>query len=100
MLGDRIQLQQVVLNLVLNGFEAMSQEGDGSRELVVGTSKDEPDTITVAVRDRGGGIDQKNKDPVFDTFFTTKPEGLGMGLPINRSLIGEKGDRHEIMQLC
>ena len=92
-LGDSVQLQQVVLNLVLNGLEAMSQVEQGSRELVVRTSKDESDTISVAVCDTGIGLHDDVMERIFDPFFTTKPQGMGMGLSIRRSIIAAHGGR-------
>lgn len=92
-LGDRIQLQQVILNLIINGFEAMKDVEAGSRALVLLTSKDVPDTITVAVQDSGIGIEPENLQRIFDGFFTTKPEGMGMGLSINRSIAEAHGGR-------
>jgi two-component system sensor kinase FixL len=85
--GDRIQLQQVVLNLILNGSEAMSEVEDGDRRLVVSTAKGPAGTVEVAVRDSGEGIEPEDLDHLFEAFFTTKPDGMGMGLTINRSII-------------
>jgi len=94
-LGDRIQLQQVILNLILNGSEAMASTG-GSRELLVTSRKSAGDTggqpggqpeILVAVRDSGVGINPQDMNRIFDAFFTTKPKGMGMGLSISRSII-------------
>jgi PAS domain S-box-containing protein len=91
--GDRVQLQQVVLNLIINGLEAINAGEDGFRELVVRASKDEPDVVTISVRDSGTGIAEENKDRIFDSFFSTKSKGLGMGLSISRSIIEEHGGR-------
>ena len=90
-LGDSVQLQQVVLNLVLNGLEAISQVEQGSRELVVRTSKDKSDTISVAVCDTGIGLHDDVMERIFDPFFTTKPQGMGMGLSICRSIVEAHG---------
>jgi signal transduction histidine kinase len=92
-LGDRTQLQQVLLNLIINGFEAIGDAGNGSRELVVRTLKDEPDSVMISVQDGGIGIDEENRDLLFNAFFTTKAEGLGMGLSISRSIIENHGGR-------
>ncbi|MBL0732042.1 MAG: hypothetical protein JJW03_04225, partial [Desulfosarcina sp.] len=91
--GDCTQLQQVLLNLIINGFEAIGDGGDGFRELVVLASKKKPDGVIISVKDSGVGIDEKRLDRVFDTFFTTKDEGLGMGLSISRTIIEDHGGR-------
>jgi two-component system sensor kinase FixL len=92
-LGDRIQLQQVVLNLIINAIEAMSGAGENPRELLVGSEKDESQGVLVAVRDSGPGIDPESLDHLFTAFFTTKPQGMGMGLAISRSIIEAHGGR-------
>ena len=92
-LGDRIQLQQVILNLIINAIEAMSGVGEGSRELQVGTEKDELQGVRVAVRDSGPGLDPDSLDHLFTAFYTTKPQGMGMGLAISRSIIEAPGGR-------
>ena len=91
--GDRIQLQQVILNLIINAVEAMSGLGEVSRELVIGTAKAEPDGVLVEVRDSGPGLTPTNLERVFEAFYTTKPSGLGMGLSICRSIIEAHGGR-------
>jgi C4-dicarboxylate-specific signal transduction histidine kinase len=91
--GDRIQLQQVLLNLIMNGFEAMGDVSDGSRELVVRASQGESDSVTLSVQDSGIGIDDDERELVFNAFFTTKDEGMGMGLSISRSIIEDHGGR-------
>ena len=91
--GDRIQLQQVVLNLILNAVEAMSGIDDGPRELQISTARDASGPVLVAVRDSGPGVDPKGVDRVFEAFFTTKPGGMGMGLAICRSIIEAHGGR-------
>ena len=83
-LGDRIQLQQVLLNLLLNGIEAMHPVTDRPRALQISSRRNEADTVLVAVQDAGGGIDPQTMDRLFDAFFTTKPTGMGMGLSISR----------------
>jgi PAS domain S-box-containing protein len=92
-LGDRIQLQQVLLNLMLNGMEAMRAVTDRSRELIIRSQPEETDAIRVAVQDAGVGIDPQDMDRIFTAFVTTKPEGLGMGLAISRSIIEAHGGR-------
>lgn len=84
--GDRIQLQQVILNLISNSLEAMEERSD-SRELIIRTSCTDNVTILVEVEDSGCGISQHNMNKLFTHFFTTKTNGLGMGLPISRSII-------------
>ena len=91
--GDRIQLQQVVLNLINNAVQAMSTVGTESRELVIFTSKTDRDGIVVAVRDLGPGLVRENPERVFEAFYTTKPSGLGIGLSICRSIIEVHGGR-------
>jgi predicted ATPase/signal transduction histidine kinase len=92
--GDRVQLQQVVLNLILNGIEAMSTVQDHPRELVIRTQRGEDDDeVCVAVQDSGIGLDPKSREQIFDAFHTTKPSGLGLGLPISRSIVEGHGGR-------
>ena len=92
-LGDRIQLQQVLMNLVLNGMEAIASVSDGPRELLIRSSKNGADQVIVSVRDTGIGIDPDNAERLFNPFFTTKPDGTGMGLSICRSIIELHGGR-------
>jgi PAS domain S-box-containing protein len=91
--GDRVQLQQVILNLIINAVEAMSGLGEGSRELLISTAKAKPDGVLVAVRDSGPGLTPTTLERVFDAFYTTKSGGLGMGLSICRSIIEAHGGR-------
>ncbi len=84
--GDRVQLQQVVLNLIMNGIEAMSAVPDRPRALVIRSDARESG-LEVTIQDSGTGLDPRNIDHIFDTFFTTKPNGMGMGLSICRSII-------------
>jgi PAS domain S-box-containing protein len=91
--GDRVQLQQVVLNLILNAVEAMSSVDDARRELSIGTGRRGVDEILVAVCDSGPGIDPEHLERVFDSFYTTKPGGMGLGLSICRSIIDAHGGR-------
>ncbi|MCU1300871.1 MAG: domain S-box protein, partial [Candidatus Sulfotelmatobacter sp.] len=92
-LGDRIQLQQVILNLIVNGIEAMSAVADGSRRLLVRSQTHESGNVLVAVQDTGAGLDPKSAPHIFDAFFTTKTAGMGMGLPICRSIVEAHGGR-------
>jgi len=91
--GDRVQLQQVVLNLVLNAVEAMGSVEGGDRELLVGTKQTDGNGVIVAVRDSGPGVDPGHLDRVFEPFYTTKSSGVGMGLSICRSIIEAHGGR-------
>jgi C4-dicarboxylate-specific signal transduction histidine kinase len=92
-MGDRVQLQQVVLNLILNGIEAMSTVEDRKRDLVIRTQRDQGGEVRVAVQDSGIGFDPLSADRIFDAFHTTKPGGLGMGLSISRSIVESHGGR-------
>jgi C4-dicarboxylate-specific signal transduction histidine kinase len=87
--GDRVQLQQVILNLIINGIEAMSEISEGRRELLVSTEREanESNGLLVAVRDSGVGLTPESLERLFDPFYTTKPDGMGMGLAISRSII-------------
>jgi PAS domain S-box-containing protein len=91
--GDRVQVQQVVLNLILNAVEAMSSVEAGARELLISTEQIQPNGVVVAVRDSGPGIDQEHLDRVFEAFYTTRSGGLGMGLSICRSIVDAHGGR-------
>jgi len=91
--GDRVQLQQVILNLIINAVEALSAVSEGSRELVITTGKGEPDGVLVVVRDSGPGLSSPCLERIFEAFYTTKPGGLGMGLSICRSIIEAHGGR-------
>jgi C4-dicarboxylate-specific signal transduction histidine kinase len=91
--ADRVQLQQVMLNLIMNAAEAMSQNEDAHRELVISTGRSEPDGVLVAVADSGPGIPAASVPHIFDAFYTSKPGGLGMGLSICRSIIEAHGGR-------
>jgi signal transduction histidine kinase len=92
-LGDRVQLQQVILNLIMNAIEAMNEISEGKRELLISTSKAEADGVLVAVSDSGPGLPQADPERVFEAFYTTKSSGLGMGLSICRSIIEAHGGR-------
>jgi PAS domain S-box-containing protein len=89
--GDRIQLQQVILNLVMNAIEAMDTVTDRPREMVIRSSPHESDQLLVAVQDSGIGIDRQNLGKIFDAFYTTKSQGMGMGLAISRSIVENHG---------
>jgi len=91
--GDRIQLQQVMVNLILNAVEAMSGSDEGSRELLISTEEDGANGVRIAVRDWGPGLKPESLDRLFDAFYTTKPDGMGMGLSICRSIIEAHGGR-------
>ena len=91
--GDRIQLQQVMLNFILNAVEAMSGSSETTRQLLIRTERDGPDGVLVAVEDSGPGIKPESLDRLFDPFYTTKPGGMGMGLSICRSIIEAHGGR-------
>ena len=91
-LADRIQLQQVLLNLIGNGLDAMKAVTDRPRVLCIRTSAHEADGVSVAVEDAGTGIDPAQFDRLFETFYTTKPDGLGLGLSISRSIIESHGE--------
>jgi len=90
--GDRVQLQQVMLNLIINAVEAMSQTTEGRRELVI-SSQSAADSVLVAVRDSGQGLPESALERAFEAFYTTKSNGLGMGLPICRSIVEAHGGR-------
>jgi signal transduction histidine kinase len=90
-LGDRVQLQQVILNLVMNGVEAMASVADRPRELLIRSRQHESDRVLVAVQDSGIGIDQQNLEKIFNAFYTTKSQGMGMGLAISRSIVENHG---------
>jgi PAS domain S-box-containing protein len=92
-LGDRVQLQQVFINLVMNGIDAMQSVTDRPRELVIRSRQDEPQQVLVSVTDYGVGISAENADRLFTAFFTTKSTGMGIGLSISRSIMEAHGGR-------
>jgi len=85
--GDRVQLQQVILNLLRNALDAMSSVDDRPRHLAIRTQPDEADQVRLSVQDTGVGLDPKRMDKLFEAFYTTKPDGMGMGLSLCRSII-------------
>jgi NO-binding membrane sensor protein with MHYT domain len=91
--GDRVQLQQVILNLIINAVQAMSGVGEGARELLIGTGKDASGRVLVYVQDSGPGLNPESFERLFDSFYTTKPGGMGMGLSICRSIVEAHGGR-------
>ncbi len=91
--GDRVQLQQVILNLILNGVDAMASISDRPRELLISSRQHGPDKVLVTVRDSGPGVDPQSLEKIFDAFYTTKPQGMGMGLAISRSIVERHGGR-------
>jgi PAS domain S-box-containing protein len=94
-LGDRVQLQQVVINLVINGIQAMAAVHDRPRELVIRSNRDEAGQVVVSVQDSGTGIDPDDADRLFKAFFTTKPNGMGLGLSVCHTIIEAHGGPNE-----
>jgi PAS domain S-box-containing protein len=91
--GDRVQLQQIILNLILNAVEAMSELADRPRKLLVVSAASDSHDVLVEVRDSGPGLDAASLERLFDSFYTTKPNGMGMGLAISRSIVEAHGGR-------
>ena len=91
--GQRVQLQQVLLNLIINGCEAMASVSRKNRELLLTTQMDDDKSVLVCVTDRGPGIPRQDLERVFDAFFTTKTNGLGLGLSVSRLIISSHGGR-------
>jgi signal transduction histidine kinase len=91
--GDRVQLQQVLLNLVMNAMEAMSSVEEGARKLVITTRNIDQDSVQITVEDSGTGIDPERMSRIFEPFYTTKSSGMGMGLSISRSIVQNHGGR-------
>jgi PAS domain S-box-containing protein len=89
--ADRVQLQQVMINLIINAIEAMAGAGDGPRELTIVSRIDDADDVVVEVQDTGPGLDPEKLDRLFQSFYTTKPDGIGMGLAISRSIAEAHG---------
>jgi NO-binding membrane sensor protein with MHYT domain len=90
--GDRVQLQQVMMNLIINSIDAMKDE-DGTRELAINSQREEPGQLIICVSDTGVGLPPEQADQIFNTFFTTKPNGTGMGLSICRSIVESHSGR-------
>ena len=91
--GDRVQLQQVILNLMLNAVEAMRQIDDRPRQLVVRTEASDGARVQLAVQDAGVGFEPKSVDKLFEAFYTTKSTGMGIGLSVSRSIVENHGGR-------
>jgi signal transduction histidine kinase len=91
-MGDRVQLQQVLMNLMINGIDA-TKEVDGIRELMITSQRTENEHLMVSVSDTGIGLPAQQTDQIFEAFFTTKPNGTGMGLRISRSIVESHGGR-------
>jgi signal transduction histidine kinase len=90
---DRVQVQQVMLNLIVNAIQSMTGVEDGKRELHISTESIEPEGVRVGVRDTGPGLSPESLSRLFEPFYTTKPDGMGMGLSICRSIIEAHGGR-------
>jgi signal transduction histidine kinase len=91
--GDKVQLQQVILNLTMNAIEAMSTVVGESKVVLISTANSESDGVIVGVRDSGPGLDPANIESIFNAFYTTKADGLGMGLSICRSIVEAHGGK-------
>ena len=92
-MGDRVHLQQVLLNLIINGMDAMNGSTAVDRRVIVSARQAKEDLVEVAVTDNGHGIPAAHLPNVFEAFFTTKPHGMGMGLPISRTIVEAHGGR-------
>ena len=91
--GDRVQLQQVLLNLLLNAMDAVRDAAEGERKITVLTSAEEEGAVQLAVADTGPGLDEEQLGRIFEPFYTTKPDGLGMGLAVSRTIIDAHGGK-------
>jgi signal transduction histidine kinase len=91
--GDRVQLQQVILNLILNASDAMRSVNDRPRKLVIRTERDGPHHVRLTVQDTGVGFDPQNQDKLFEAFYSTKSGGMGIGLSVSRSIIASHRGR-------
>ena len=91
--ADRVQLQQVMINLIVNAIEAMGGASGGARELTIASGLDDANEVFVEVQDTGPGLDPDKLDRLFQSFYTTKPDGIGMGLAISRSIVEAHGGR-------
>ena len=92
-MADRVQLQQVVLNLLRNAVDAMSTVDDRSREVLIRTEEDDGNCVRLSVKDSGVGVDPHTIDSLFGAFYSTKPDGMGVGLSVSRSIIENYGGR-------
>jgi C4-dicarboxylate-specific signal transduction histidine kinase len=91
--GDRIQLQQVILNLIMNAIEAMGGTEASQRKLLVSSTKDGSNSVLVTIEDSGAGLDGESRDHLFEAFFTTKERGMGMGLAVSQTILQAHGGR-------
>jgi signal transduction histidine kinase len=91
--ADRIEIQQVILNLIINAIEAVSEPGNEQRDVLVATARTDSNDVTLTVKDTGTGLDSTKLEHIFDAFYTTKREGMGMGLAVSRSIIEAHGGR-------
>jgi signal transduction histidine kinase len=91
--ADRVQLQQVILNLIMNSFDAMAEVTDRPKSLLISSRMTEPASVSVRITDCGTGLDEATLEKIFEPFFTTKPHGIGMGLAISRSIVESHGGR-------
>jgi len=91
-MGDRVQLQQVLMNLMMNSIDAM-KDVDGTRDLTIQSQRGENGQVLISVSDTGVGLPPQQADQIFNAFFTTKPQGTGMGLRISRSIVESHGGR-------
>jgi signal transduction histidine kinase len=91
-LGDRVELQQVLMNLMMNGIDAM-KDADGTRELTIQSQRGEDGQVLISVTDTGVGLPPQQSEKIFNAFFTTKTHGIGMGLRISRSIVESHGGR-------
>jgi signal transduction histidine kinase len=96
--GDRIQIQQIILNLVVNAIEAMSTVDDRPRQLAIGSAREGAKAVRVEVRDSGPGFEASHAERLFEAFYTTKAEGTGLGLSISRAIIEAHGGRLWVSQ--
>jgi C4-dicarboxylate-specific signal transduction histidine kinase len=97
LVGDRIQLEQVLVNLMRNAFESLRESPPGGRRLRIRTGLDGPQNVVVDVEDNGAGVSPEARERIFDRFFTTKPDGMGMGLSISRSIIENHGGKLSLL---
>ncbi len=91
-MGDRVQLQQVMMNLIMNSIDAM-KDVEGTRDLIINSQRTENEQLMVSVGDTGVGLPAQQEDRIFDAFFSTKAQGTGMGLRISRSIVESHGGR-------